>query len=81
LIGARNKAAGEEAAAKLASEGIDARFIEIDVANYGSVEAAAGVIASGFGRLDILVNNAGINAPSTAPPLAAPIFSWRCPWS
>jgi NAD(P)-dependent dehydrogenase (short-subunit alcohol dehydrogenase family) len=67
LLGARNKAAGEEATAKLASEGIDARFIAIDVADYASIEKAAAAIASGFGRLDILVNNAGINDPGDGP--------------
>ena len=67
LLGARNKAAGEEAAATLAAEGIDARFIAIDVADYASIEAAAAAITSGFGRLDILVNNAGINDPADGP--------------
>ncbi len=67
LVGTRNKAAGGEAAAALAAEGIDARFIAIDVADYASIEAAAGVITSGFGRLDILVNNAGINDPADGP--------------
>ena len=61
LLGARNKTAGEEAATKLAGEGIDARFIQIDVADYASIEKAASVISSEFGRLDVLVNNAGIN--------------------
>ncbi len=64
LLGARKEAAGEEAAAMLAAEGIAAHFIAIDVADYGSTETAATAIASNFGRLDILVNNAGINDPS-----------------
>src|SRR6266853_2151071 len=67
LLGARYKAAGEEAATTLTAEGIDARFIAIDVADYASIEAAAGSITAGFGRLDILVNNAGINDPSDGP--------------
>jgi NAD(P)-dependent dehydrogenase (short-subunit alcohol dehydrogenase family) len=67
LLGARNKSVGEEAAAKLTAEGIDARLIAIDVADYASIEAAAGSIITGFGRLDILVNNAGINDPSDGP--------------
>jgi NAD(P)-dependent dehydrogenase (short-subunit alcohol dehydrogenase family) len=67
LVGARNKAAGEEAATSLAAEGIDARVVAIDVADYASIEAAAATITSGFGRLDILVNNAGINDPSDGP--------------
>ena len=71
LLGARNKAAGEEAAGKLAAEGIDAHFIAIDVVDYASIEAAAGSIISGFGRLDILVNNAGISDPFDGPVLTA----------
>jgi NAD(P)-dependent dehydrogenase (short-subunit alcohol dehydrogenase family) len=67
LVGARNREAGEEAAAALASEGIDARFIELDVAVYTSIDGAAGSITDGFGRLDILVNNAGINDPADGP--------------
>jgi NAD(P)-dependent dehydrogenase (short-subunit alcohol dehydrogenase family) len=64
LLGARNKAAGEKAADTLATEGIDARFLAIDVADYASIEAAAAAITTSFGCLDILVNNAGINDPS-----------------
>jgi NAD(P)-dependent dehydrogenase (short-subunit alcohol dehydrogenase family) len=71
LLGARNKPAGEEAAGKLAAEGIDAHVIAIDVADYASIESAASSIITGFGRLDILVNNAGINDPSVGPDLTA----------
>jgi NAD(P)-dependent dehydrogenase (short-subunit alcohol dehydrogenase family) len=67
LLGARNKAAGEKAAAALTAEGIDAHFVAIDVTDYASIEAAAATITSGFGRLDILVNNAGINDPADGP--------------
>jgi NAD(P)-dependent dehydrogenase (short-subunit alcohol dehydrogenase family) len=67
LVGARNKAAGEEAVIRLTAERIDARFIAIDVAEYASIETSAGTITSGFGRLDILVNNAGINDPADGP--------------
>ncbi|HXB67889.1 MAG TPA: SDR family oxidoreductase [Candidatus Acidoferrales bacterium] len=71
LVGARNKAAGDKAATTLSAEGIDARFVAIDVADYASIEASAGSITDGFGRLDILVNNAGINDPSDGPALTA----------
>jgi NAD(P)-dependent dehydrogenase (short-subunit alcohol dehydrogenase family) len=67
LLGARNKAAGEAAATAFTAEGIDARFLAIDVADYASIEAAASAITTGVGRLDILVNNAGINDPSDGP--------------
>jgi NAD(P)-dependent dehydrogenase (short-subunit alcohol dehydrogenase family) len=71
LVGARKKAAGEEAAARLAAEGIDARFIGIDVDDYGSIQEAGATIESGFGRLDILVNNAGIGDPGDGPASSA----------
>lgn len=67
LLGARNKSAGEKAVTALNAEGLDVRFLAIDVADYASVEGAAGAIATGFGCLDILVNNAGINDPSDGP--------------
>jgi NAD(P)-dependent dehydrogenase (short-subunit alcohol dehydrogenase family) len=67
LLGARNKVAGEAAAARLAAEGIDARYIAIDVADHASIDAAAAAITSAFDRLDILVNNAGINDPGDGP--------------
>ena len=60
LIGARDAAKGEAAAAKLKSEGIDTRAIKLDVANAEDVKAAAKKIEKEFGVLDILVNNAGV---------------------
>jgi NAD(P)-dependent dehydrogenase (short-subunit alcohol dehydrogenase family) len=70
LLGARNKLAGEKAAAMLAGEGLAAHFIAIDVADRDSVSAAA-AITNEFGRLDILVNNAGISAPDDGCPSTA----------
>jgi NAD(P)-dependent dehydrogenase (short-subunit alcohol dehydrogenase family) len=71
LLGARNQAAGEAAAAILAGEGLTATFIAIDVTDRAAIAAAAASIAREFGRLDILVNNAGINDPQDGPPSAA----------
>ncbi len=62
LVGARNVELGREAAAKLKAEGVDARFIAIDVVKHETIKRAADEIARDFGRLDILVNNAGIAA-------------------
>ncbi len=62
LVGARNEELGREAAAKLKDEGVDARFIAIDVVKHDTIRRAADEIARDFGRLDILVNNAGIAA-------------------
>jgi NAD(P)-dependent dehydrogenase (short-subunit alcohol dehydrogenase family) len=60
LLGARNATLGQEAAAKLVAEGLDVRFVELDVTNLTTIAAVAERIAAEFGRLDILVNNAGI---------------------
>lgn len=73
LVGARSAGLGEKAAATLAADGIDARFVRIDVTDHASVEAAAERIDAEHGRLDILVNNAAITTtdasdPSTSPP-------------
>jgi NAD(P)-dependent dehydrogenase (short-subunit alcohol dehydrogenase family) len=60
LLGARNSQKGADAAQQLRGEGLDVRFLEIDVADAGSVSAAAHSIEADPGRLDILVNNAGV---------------------
>ena len=60
LIGARDAGRGEAAAAELAGDGVDARFVQLDVTDAGSIAAAAQTIADDHGKLDILINNAGI---------------------
>ncbi len=60
LIGARDEQRGKDAAAKLQSEGVDARFLQLDVNDEKTYEAARRFIEDKFGKLDILVNNAGI---------------------
>jgi NAD(P)-dependent dehydrogenase (short-subunit alcohol dehydrogenase family) len=71
LVGARNKVAGENAAATLAGEGLVARFIVIDVADRHSIAAAAAAVTDDFGYLDVLVNNAGISDPADGRPSIA----------
>jgi NAD(P)-dependent dehydrogenase (short-subunit alcohol dehydrogenase family) len=71
LVGARDQKAGQEAAAALTAEGVNAQFIAIDLTEHATIQAAAQSIDNEFGRLDILVNNAGIIAqgdglPSTS---------------
>ena len=68
LLGARNRALGEEAAAKLAAENLDVRYIPIDLDDSATIVAAARKIDTDFGRLDILVNNAGIAVQGDGPP-------------
>jgi NAD(P)-dependent dehydrogenase (short-subunit alcohol dehydrogenase family) len=60
FVGARNRDAGQKAVAKIAEEGGKAIFLEIDVADNGSVTAAAREFAKAADHLDVLVNNAGI---------------------
>ncbi|RYG55421.1 SDR family oxidoreductase [bacterium] len=70
LIGARDAGRGEEAAAKLREDGLDAHFVELDVTKPATIAAAKVGIERDYGRLDVLVNNAGI-ALDMAPPSEA----------
>jgi NAD(P)-dependent dehydrogenase (short-subunit alcohol dehydrogenase family) len=60
FIGARKREAGRKAAERIAKDGGQATFLEIDVADNASVIAAAQEFARGTDHLDVLVNNAGI---------------------
>lgn len=66
LLGSRDLARGEAAAAELAAEGIEVSVVRLDVTDVRSAERAADRIRQEFGRLDILVNNAGgiVEAPA-----------------
>ena len=55
-LGARSVERGEVAATELGG-----RFVQLEVTDDASVEAAFGVIANREGQLDVLVNNAGIS--------------------
>jgi NAD(P)-dependent dehydrogenase (short-subunit alcohol dehydrogenase family) len=60
FVGARNRNAGRKAVDDIAKKGGKAIFLEIDVADNGSVIAAAREFSRAADRLDVLVNNAGI---------------------
>ncbi|WP_426287457.1 SDR family oxidoreductase [Luteibacter sp. E-22] len=60
LLGARDEARGREAAKTLQAEGIDVRFVAVDLTNAASLTAAAADIEANEGRVDVLVNNAAI---------------------
>lgn len=69
-LGARNAERGETAASALGGS-----FVQLDVTDDSSVEAALGVIAAREGRLDVLVNNAGISATGDVTgPIAQEVF-------
>lgn len=67
LASARDAERGEAAAAELAADGADVRFLPMDVTDADSVTRAAAWIEETFGRLDVLVNNAGISVENRAP--------------
>jgi NAD(P)-dependent dehydrogenase (short-subunit alcohol dehydrogenase family) len=71
LLGARNPTTGREAADTLTREGLDVRFVELDVTRMESISAAAARIEADCGKLDVLVNNAGIADPHDGPPSRA----------
>ncbi|MFN3547236.1 MAG: SDR family oxidoreductase [Mesorhizobium sp.] len=71
IIGARDPAKAGAAVADLASQGLAARSVKIDVTDAASIAAAAETIGTKHGHLDILVNNAGIVDAADGPPSSA----------
>ncbi|KAF8993510.1 hypothetical protein BDQ17DRAFT_1312267 [Cyathus striatus] len=59
-LAARNEQAGKDAQAKLKAEGLNVKFVKLDVTDIASVTAAKDVIEKAEGHLDALVNNAGV---------------------
>jgi NAD(P)-dependent dehydrogenase (short-subunit alcohol dehydrogenase family) len=78
IVGARDLAKAESAAAQLRKDGIAAEALRIDVTDAASIAAAAQEVEQKHGRLDILVNNAGICADDFAlKPSQQSIATWR----
>lgn len=61
VLGARDASRGEAAAASLRGQGLEVRFLRLDVVSADDRAAAAAYLEANFGRLDILINNAGIS--------------------
>lgn len=66
LLGARNPERGMQAARELSADGT-VLFLQLDVTNEASINAAAKEIARYYGKLDVLVNNAGTNVGRQQP--------------
>jgi NAD(P)-dependent dehydrogenase (short-subunit alcohol dehydrogenase family) len=60
LLGSRDPARGSEAAAKLATEGLDVEPLTLDVTDDDTIAAASRYVGDTYGRLDLLINNAAI---------------------
>ncbi len=60
VVGARTLQTAKDAATRLASEGLDAYPVGLDVTSDADRKSVASFLAEKFGKLDILVNNAGI---------------------
>ncbi len=78
LLGARDAARGQAAAATLQAEGLDVHFLHLDLADPATIASAASAIEAEHGHLDILVNNAGIVDRADGPPSTAAIDAVRC---
>ncbi len=61
LVGARDRARGDEAARRLQSERVEASAVHIDVTDQVTIDSAVSFIDETYGKLDVLVNNAGIS--------------------
>jgi NAD(P)-dependent dehydrogenase (short-subunit alcohol dehydrogenase family) len=67
FLAARDTARGSAAVAELAEDGLDVRFVLLDVTSDESVAAAADTVKTHVGRLDVLVNNAGVGGSASPP--------------
>jgi NAD(P)-dependent dehydrogenase (short-subunit alcohol dehydrogenase family) len=77
LLGARDPQRGAAAAGQLTADGLDARYVRLDVTDPETIAAAAGLIGADYGRLDILINNAGISRDRPHPPSEVPVVALR----
>ncbi len=60
LIGARDAAKGNAAVDALRKEGTAAHWVQLEVTDTKSINAAVAAIEKQFGRVDVLINNAGV---------------------
>jgi len=76
-LGCRDAARGEQAAADLRKEDLDAHVLALDVTNDASVKAAAATYGKTSDTLDVLVNNAGIASGGYIAPSEASLDDMR----
>lgn len=71
LVGARDRGRGDDAVARLRSEGVHAAAVHLDVTDQETIDRAAAFIEQTYGKLDVLVNNAGVSLPGGRVPPSA----------
>ena len=76
-LGCRDTERGEQAAAELRREGVDAHALALDVTNDASVKAAAATYGKTSDALDVLVNNAGVATGGYTAPTEASLDDMR----
>ena len=76
FLAARDTERGGSAVAELAEEGLDVRFVPLDVTSEESVATAVDTVKRAVGRLDVLVNNAGVGGP-VGPPADTTVAALR----
>lgn len=70
VIAGRNQAKSEAAVTELATSGVKAIALTVDVNDTAAVKAMVADTLKAFGRVDILINNAGMNVRKTPDKLA-----------
>jgi len=74
ILGDVLEEAGEQTAARLRDEGLDVRFLRLDVTRVEDWDAAVAAADESFGKLDVLVNNAGVTGRANV--LACTLEEW-----
>lgn len=75
VVAGRNQAKSEAAVTELATAGVKAIALTVDVNDSAAVKAMVADTLKAFGRIDILINNAGINIRK--PPHEITLEEWN----
>ncbi|WP_398471505.1 SDR family NAD(P)-dependent oxidoreductase [Tardiphaga sp.] len=75
VVAGRNQAKSEAAVTELATAGVKAIALAVDVNDSATVKAMVADTLKAFGRIDILINNAGINIRK--PPHEITLEEWN----
>lgn len=77
ILTARDRSKAEAAAQSLAKLGGEVFAVELNVADEGSVRAAAREVSAGAGHVDVLVNNAAVLTGESASVIEIPLPDFR----